>query len=426
MKNRLKLLPLCLIAASAQIANADEIKWNGYLNVIGGILKDKPVSDMSLPEDKQFPDYNIYEEDFSFDPESSGAIQAVKNLDRKTSVTAQLYAQGSDNFKTELKWLYLTYNPTSHSTFRIGKIGSPVYYFSDFYNVGYAYHWVTPPIEVYTFDTTINGIDYIYRDVVGDIDWTAEVFTGGYNQRLPAINANVKTRNTIATVFTASKGGWLNLRAMYFETMGTFEADALADTGAVVDSALSAAEAQLGYPEGTFSFLHDDVKEQVDLATDLEDFKIKYAEVAFRMEQERWLAMGEWVTIMTDQYVYGDLDAWFVTGGYRIGKAMPHVTFARIKSELHDDAIADAVFAADQSNALADPARYFAAAIDSGIATNFGKTQDSITLGLRYETSLHTAIKFELTRFEEKESYPGETAGIGKNLLFRTAVNAIF
>lgn len=426
MRTRLKLIPLYLLAATAQIAQADDIKWNGYLNVVGGFLRDDPVSDLTLPEKKQHPDYSTYEKNFTFDPESSGALQAVKKFDSKASVTAQVYASGANDYQAQLKWLYLTYKPTSHSTFRIGKIGAPVYYFSDFYNVGYAYNWVTPPIEVYTFDTAISGIDYIYRDYVGDLDWSAEVFSGGYTQRLPAINANVTTRDTVAAIFTASEGGWLNLRAMIYQSTGTFEADALADTGVIVDSALAAAEEQQGYPSGTLSFLHDGIKSQVDVATDLNEFKIRYAEAAARVEHERWFAMTEWVTIRTDNYLYGNLDAFYLTGGYRIGKALPHITFTRLDSDMHDDAVADAAYAANTANALVDPTKYFAAAIDSGIAQSFGKTQNSITLGLRYETSASTAVKFELTGFEEKATYPGETAGIGKNLLFRTAVNAIF
>ena len=58
MRTRLKLIPLYLLAATAQIAQADDIKWNGYLNVVGGFLRDDPVSDLTLPEKKQHPDYS--------------------------------------------------------------------------------------------------------------------------------------------------------------------------------------------------------------------------------------------------------------------------------------------------------------------------------------------------------------------------------
>jgi len=162
-------VPLCRLVASCVLALTlsrqeaasaeDDIQWNGYLNVVGGMLRDQPAvgrSAEALPPGRQG-----YDDQWQFDRQTSAALQARKPLDASTSVTAQLYATGDvDNYAANMRWLYLTHALDDRQTLRIGRIGTPAYYFSDFFNVGYAYPWVTPPYEVYTYDSAIDAIDY--------------------------------------------------------------------------------------------------------------------------------------------------------------------------------------------------------------------------------------------------------------------------
>ena len=417
MKEKLKLLTFCLLAAAAQAAKAEDIKWNGYLNVVVGGLKNNPVSDFS--DKQQHPGRVGYDKDFSFQPESSAALQATKKLDKKTSVTAQFYSEGeTDDFAVKMKWAYLTYNLTNKSTVKVGKLGAPVYYFSDFFNVGYAYHWVTPPHELYTFDSSYIGVDYLFRDVIGNWDWSFESSTGGYNQRLEAIHADVKTSNTITAIFTASTGGWLNLRAMLYQSKGTFKVDGV-DPVTLTDSAFAGASSKLGLPESVFEPYRDAVEAEVSKTLDLNQFLIRYAEVAARMEFDRWLFMGEWITIQTDNYVYNDNYSWFVTGGYRVGKAFYHVTYAEQKTKIDDPFYKDVSY-------VGTDAHYFATQIDTAVVEAASFNNHSVTLGVRVDTSPNTAVKFEVVGFEEKPSYITETAGIGKNVLVRAALNVIY
>jgi predicted porin len=65
--------------------------------------------------------------------------------------------------------------------------------------------------------------------------------------------------------------------------------------------------------------------------------------------------------------IFPDQDAWYVTLGYRMGNFLPHITFA---------------------NSEADPV--------ANPAANQGVSQDSVTLGLRYEINNSATFKFEV------------------------------
>lgn len=174
-------LAVCLLLCSGLCsAGTDEepgaIRWNGFLNVVAGRLR----YDTDTRDGASRPGYYGYEDTVTFDRQTSAALQAVKPLDDGMAVTAQVFAEGRDhNYAANLRWLYLTWQPEDHSRFRIGRISMPYYCYSDFMDVGYAYHWSLLPNDVYLYNTTVVGVNYIYSDTAGPWDWSAEVITGG-------------------------------------------------------------------------------------------------------------------------------------------------------------------------------------------------------------------------------------------------------
>jgi hypothetical protein len=331
--NRRKRLirPLLLSTALACVnANAQTdiggIEWNGFLNIVGGVLRDSTLEDFS--DSKQHPDYQGYESDFTFAPQTSAGLQAKKQLDEQTAITMQLYSEGdTDNYKANLKWLYITYTPGPHSTFRIGRIGTPVYYFSDSLNIGYTYHWIQPPEPVYPFDTTLTGIDYIYSDVWNDIEWSAEVLTGSADDYLVPIESRVTTRNNVGVAFSASTDNWLSFRAMYYRADTTFQIDTFTEEGtiAAIEEAVAAGLAAQGYtPEQIEVLLPITVEAAIPRIMDedfnIEDFVMEYVTMAVRAETDRWLFMSEISTVQTDKYLFGDLIARYVTGACALGR----------------------------------------------------------------------------------------------------------
>lgn len=424
---------LSLITPAPGHADDMGIAWNGFLNIVGGTLKDQPVEDFS--DSRQVPTYMAYDGDVTFDPHSSAGLQAQKRLDDKTSVTMQLFAQGSNNgYDATLKWLYLTYEPTLNSSVRIGKLAAPLYYYSDYLNVGYAYHWISPPESVYPFDTSLSGVDYTYQNTWGIFDWSGELILGNSDDYFPIIGARVITRNSRGVAFNLSTSEWLHFRAMALRTDATFTVDALApeNIDLIIDTAADIALDQQDVSDDLQAIvkplLVDSTRAQLDNgALDLEDLPVIYGDLALIAETERWLLMTELITIRTDAYLYSDLVSKFISGGVRIGDALMHLTWAEGRANPSDEIYDDRrnTTPNDPDN-VDDGANVLASQVRAQLASAFLRNAQSLTLGVRVETSPNTAVKFEVLRIEEKASFEGDTFGVGKNTLFRTALNATF
>lgn len=413
-------------------AESDDIEWNGFLNIVGGVLKEDPVRDFSTS--KQHPNLQGYESDFTLDSQTSAGLQAKKQLDEKTSVTLQVYSKGEmDAYQAKLKWLYLTYNPDFHSTFRIGRIGTPVYYFSDSLNVGYSYHWIQPPEPVYPFDTTLTGVDYIFQNVWNDIEWSAEALLGSSEDYLPLIESRAITRNNRGLAFTASTGNWLSFRTMYYRADTTFEMDLLnaesvntaiediVETG-LLNQGLTPAQVRAALPTVVAA-----VRPEIfDGSLDVEDFPMEYLTVALRAETERWLLMTEISTVQTDTYLFNDVITRYVTGGVRFGPVLYHLTLADGKAVANSTLKNDINYTLPQPASNDDYVDLLAARFKSTLAGTFSRNINTVTLGARIETSDNTAVKFEVMRIEEQPLFDGDTYSVGKNMLFRTALNATF
>lgn len=425
----IRVRPVCiagLMLASVAV-KAEEIRWNGFLNVVGGVLKEEPTQAFG---DKGAPEYDGYETDLTFLPQSSAGLQAMYPLDPQNSVTLQLFSEGADgSYDVDMKWLYLTHYLSDNSTFRVGRIGSPVYYYSDFLNVGYAYHWVAPPTDVYNFDTTITGIDYIYQDVFNDNDWSFEVITGAEDQDLPTSNAHISVRNALGVIFSFTHDGWLTFRTSAFQMdanieLADLDSTKLIDAGfvsAVDQGILTQADADALKPAlapGMASLIEDVLL--------MEDAKLRYYDLALRAEKGRWFSMAEWTQFRTDTYVYNWVESWYVTGGVKTDGVVYHLTYARYDEHLDEQARLDNNHAFPEPATLDALADHYARLIRAAPAIRFASQWNTITAGVSIDTSDSTVLKFEVLHFDNEPTTPNENTGVGHNMLFRTALNVTF
>lgn len=397
------------------------------MNIVGGVLKEEPTQTFG---DKGAPAYNGYETDFSFDRQSSAGLQAMYPLDLQNSITMQVFAEGAENqYDANVKWLYLTHLASDNSTFRIGRIGSPIYYYSDFLNVGYAYHWVTPPSDVYNYDTTITGIDYIYQDVYQDHDWSLELLYGSQDQHVPSTGADIRFRNALGFVFSVTHNNWLTLRASVFQMdtdidVETLDSETLIEAG--FDSAVSRGLLNQDTADAFQPIWGPQMAPLIDDVLLMEDERVHYAELAVRAEKGRWFGMAEWTRFRTDTYLYNWLDSWYVTGGIKVGAVVYHLTYARYDQYLDDDALADYESTLPNPASEDDIVNYFARQIRAAPAIAFASQWNTVTAGVSIDASTNTALKFEVLHFDNDPTTPTEDTGVGHNMLFRTALNVTF
>lgn len=418
---------LCLLMATSP-ALAEDVRWNGFLNIVGGVLKEEPTL---APGDNGAPKYEQYETNFTFDKQSSAGLQATMPLDDKNSVTVQIFADAATgDYDANFKWLYLTHIASDNSMFRVGRIGSPIYYYSDFLNVGYAYHWVLPPDDVYNYDTTMTGIDYIYQDVYNDHDWSLEFMIGSQDQFVPSTGSDISMRNVMGIVASFSQDGWLTYRAALFQMDATFIADDL-QTDALIQAGFDTAVSQGRLDQATAEALQPVftpiMAPLIDDVMRMEDERIRYAELGIRAERGRWFAMAEWTTFRTNTYAFNYLESWYITGGVRRGESVFHLTYARYDQYLDERARDDYNSVLPESPSTNDQiATYFARQIRATPAIGFASQWNTITLGISIDTSASTALKFELLHFDNEPTTATERTGTGHNMLFRTAFNVTF
>ncbi len=384
---------LMLIVTSLAEAKENDVTWNGYINLVGGILQNNRVSDTSA--NTQHPGYYSYENRFTAMEDSLIALQAKKVIDDKFSVTGQIMSRGrTDSFQSSLNWAYVTYNITDLSTLRCGRLGLPVYYYSDFVDVGLAYHWVAPPRETYPVLPAFQGANYLRYDSISNIDFTTEIFGGAFDQKdaIPGGRGEVTSqgRDVMGAALTVGPVGWLTGRLMYMTGSGNSNIDI--NLGAIANNPVVAADINKILNTG-FS-------------------KEEYYNAFIRADFEHWFLMSEGIVANGGGLLNLKVRRWYISSGMRFNKVTYHVTFAKSEDTFADVAV-------HFSNALTR-------AVAPILADSFANNNTSWTVGARIDTSRTTAVKVELYQYEEFASGRGETAGIGKNALLRVAFNASF
>ncbi|WP_462173011.1 hypothetical protein [Pseudoalteromonas xiamenensis] len=162
-----------------------DIKFSGYGSLVAGKTLgtvDDPLNPGQTRDETftaDFYDVGQYTNDLTFNAESMIALQATTSLGEQLDFTAQLVAKGTDDFSPEFDWYYLTYKPSEQWTILAGRRNIPMYYFSEFSEVGFAYPWMRPPSNLYWWQVTqFNGVSAIYDFTLGDYASNVMVFYG--------------------------------------------------------------------------------------------------------------------------------------------------------------------------------------------------------------------------------------------------------
>jgi len=267
--------------------------------------------------------------------------------------------------------------------------------------VGTAYHWITTPREVYDFVLGYEGVNYLRHDSIAGIDLTTEAFLGAANQTVirPDGSTWITTqRDFMGISLTANAFEWLTARVM------TTQASVSIDTNYDIAGLLTAN----GVPEALAAPAAADGATLVNVDSE----KFSYSNLGLRADFERWFVMSEAMRVDSKALMPFNWRRWYISSGIRFGKATYHVTYGRSE---------DDYFAAEQLFQS-----FISQNVAQMIANNAASDNKSLTLGVRLDTTRTTAVKFEVTKFEEFASRSSETAGIGKNTLARVAFNASF
>ena len=150
-----------------------ETSITGYASIVAGKVID---GDAFLAD---YPKTGIYDQDISFSPDTSFGIQFSNEINDEAALTIQLTMNGASEYKPDINWAYLNYRVNSELSVQLGRKLLPLYYYSDFFDVGFAYYWIRPPVDNYTWQiTNYNGINLLYETNLQDWDISVNVYTG--------------------------------------------------------------------------------------------------------------------------------------------------------------------------------------------------------------------------------------------------------
>ncbi len=159
-----------------------DINFSGFASINAGrVLSGDGAPQYDVPPTflADYPLVSAYEEQWSFKPESLFGLQVSADLTEGLSATAQFVSRGADDFSTKLEWAYVSYEINESWTLQAGKKRLPLFYYSDFYDVGYAYVWMRPPADNYTWQIfNYNGINALYQGSIGDWSVAGNIYFG--------------------------------------------------------------------------------------------------------------------------------------------------------------------------------------------------------------------------------------------------------
>jgi Gram-negative porin len=312
-----------------------------------------------------------YTSSWSPDVDSRLGAQVTAHFTPQFAAMLQVISEQNydNNFSPHVEWANISYQPTPEFSVRIGRIVLPTFLLSDSRKVGYANPWVRPPAEVYSISPISNsdGADASYKTHLGDV---ANTLVGTYGK----------------TDFRVPQGGTFDVKHLWV----------IADT--VEYGALTA---HIAYQQSSYSYdfldpLFDAFRQfgpdGAALADkySLDDKRAQVITAGAMYDPGRWFVTGEWAKRNLHSAA-GDAIAWYLSGGYRLAKFTPYLTYARDKADSNtsDPGLILSVL----PPYLVGPATGLNAALNAVLATT--GSQDTISVGSRWDVMKNVDLKLQ-------------------------------
>lgn len=144
-----------------------------------------------------------------FEPETLAAIQGDMTFNSEASATVQAVARTADK-SARIDWAYISYKFTPDLTFQAGHKRMPLYYYSDFEYVGYAYPWIRPPQDVYGWQIyAYNGANLMHTSNWNRWAVTSNIWAGEGTDKDNALLGKLYYNNQIEENWKDMIGGYL-------------------------------------------------------------------------------------------------------------------------------------------------------------------------------------------------------------------------
>jgi hypothetical protein len=274
-----------------------EVKLNGFGSfAVGRVLDGEEFL-------ADFPKTGIYETDLSIDPDTTLGLQLSSYFTSDFSLIAQVAVHGARDYDPDLDWLYLNYYLTPELSVQAGRKRLPLYYYSDYFDVGYAYYWIRPPPDVYTWQiTNYNGISLLYETAFGQWDTSLSLYYGSEES---------EDNDLLSLLFEASVDEtWKNM------------------IGIVATAANDWLEVRFTHMQGL-------IDRQISGVTVINDAEQQFLGLSVNLTFDHLLVLSEFNNYQQpDNDV--EYDAYLLSLGYQVGDLTPHITRSGFKQKIND------------------------------------------------------------------------------------------
>jgi len=375
----------------------DVFKFSGFGTIgVAGSDNDRAdfISNMSQPNGAG------YTRDWSANVDSRLGVQLTYLPTDKFTAVLQVTAEQEYNnsWKPDVEWAFLEYDVTPNLSLRAGRMVLPIYMFSEFRKVSFALPWVRPPTEFYNVPNhTSDGLGVLYKRHFGELNYT---FYGTYGQddsRFPGMDggpdSHTKSREAL-TLSNTFEYKDTTFRAAYSRVKLTIQG---------VDD-LFALYRDFG-PEG----------EEIYDEFSIDDRELRLLTFGIWHDPGKWFAGAEWSRSSTDSFIPPG-DSWYVSGGYRINKFTPYVTYSEVRNSHGSIPL---LSAASAPPFVTEPLNNLLVAVVRPLR------QSTITLGTRWDFTENAAFKVQLDHIMTEENSNSQLINVQPNFDEGDSVNVL-
>jgi Gram-negative porin len=361
------------MSAAAENPGASMFSFSGF-GTLGLIHSSEDEADFTTSSVQ--PNGPGYTRPWSPDVDSRLGAQVTAHFTPQLAAMLQVISeQNYDNtFSPHVEWANISYQPTPEFSVRLGRIVLPTFLLSDSRKVGYANPWVRPPVEVYNLSPIFNsdGADASYKTHLGNV---ANTLVGTYGK----------------TDFRIPRGGTFDVKHLWV-IADTVEYGALTVHVAYQQSSYS-----YGFLDPLFDAFRQFGPEGVALADkyDLDDKHAQVITAGAMYDAGPWFATGEWAR-RTLHSAAGNAFAWYLSGGYRLAKFTPYLTYGQEKADSNTSDPGLNLSALPPY--LVGPATGLNAALNVVLAST--GVQDTISVGSRWDVMKNVDLKLQYDRID--------------------------
>lgn len=280
-----------LFSGSAALA---DISLSGYSSIVAGRVID---GDKFLAD---YPKTGVYDTDWSFSPDTSFGVQLIADVENQFNIVIQAISNGATDYDIELDWAYVSYQLNTELSIQAGRKRLPLYYYSDFFDVGHAYYWIRPPVDNYTWQiSNYNGLSLLYQPETSEWDMLFNLYVG---------REDSKNNDLLSMLFSADVDEtWKNM------------------LGIVAEVSQDWIELRITYMQGLLDRTVNDIKTE-------QDVKQKFSGLSANFYFYNFILLSEF-----NQYKRPksdiDVDTQMLSVGYQLNDFTPHLTRSNFRQE---------------------------------------------------------------------------------------------